>query len=258
VGECRLMQTELLSVRVDPTRRQEVIGHIVEWSGQSTGRAVYACNVHMLTEAAWNPRFAGVLRDADLVVPDGMPLVWLLRAMGASYAERVCGPQLMLDVCEECARRRIPVALIGSTRTVMGKLTVELVRRFPALRIVCTMTPVLTPDGAERNPILSAVNQAGARVVFVAFGCPKQEEWIHAVKRHSDVVLVGVGAAFDFIAGTKPQAPVFLQKAGCEWLFRLVTEPRRLWRRYVISNTRFAVLIVRHLCTRRRSILQRQ
>jgi N-acetylglucosaminyldiphosphoundecaprenol N-acetyl-beta-D-mannosaminyltransferase len=257
-ARARLIQTKLLSIRVDPATREQVIRHIVEWSGQSTGRAVYACNVHMLTEAAWTPDFAAVLRDADLVVPDGMPLVWLFRVMGTSDVERVRGPQLMLDACDQCAARSIPIGLVGSTAAVMERLRAELAARFPGLRIACAITPPVTADATGCQPVLRAIGESGARVVFIALGCPKQEQWIHSVKEETSAVLIGVGAAFDFIAGTKPQAPAFVQKVGCEWLFRLATEPRRLWRRYLISNARFALLIARHLWARPGSIVQRQ
>jgi N-acetylglucosaminyldiphosphoundecaprenol N-acetyl-beta-D-mannosaminyltransferase len=248
----------LLGVRVDVSTCRSATEKIVKWSAQSHGYAIFACNVHMLTEAAWDAEFGAVLREADLVVPDGMPLVWLFRATGATHAERVYGPQLMLDVCEHCAVSQTPIALIGSTESVMRGLMVELTRRFPTLKVVCALTPTISADGAESEEALRAIGVSGARVVFVAFGCPKQEKWIHSVKDKTSAVMIGVGAAFDFIAGTKLQAPGFIQAAGCEWLFRLVTEPRRLWRRYLVSNARFAFLIARHLWAGPRTIVQRQ
>jgi N-acetylglucosaminyldiphosphoundecaprenol N-acetyl-beta-D-mannosaminyltransferase len=166
-------------------------------------------------------------------VPDGTPLVWTLRALGVRNAERVYGPDLAIEVCREAASAGISVALYGSTQATVNRLAQVLPRLAPGLQIACAIAPPfrsLTP--AEDAAHMDEIAASGAGIVLVGLGCPRQERWCDEHRGRLPAVLIGVGAAFDFHAGTVPQAPPALQRVGLEWAFRLAVEPRRLWRRY--------------------------
>jgi N-acetylglucosaminyldiphosphoundecaprenol N-acetyl-beta-D-mannosaminyltransferase len=179
---------------------------------------------------------------ADLVVPDGQPLVWALRALGRRLPGRVYGPDLMLRHCERAARQGTRIFLYGGrNQGALVQLTLNLRRKFPGLRVVGGISPPFRDlDDAELDDVATEINRSGADVVWVGIGVPKQEKWMAAMRdRLHAPVLVGVGAAFDFHAGLVPQAPSWMQAAGLEWAFRLAQEPRRLWRRYLRYNPRF-------------------
>ena len=193
---------------------------------------------------------------ADLVVPDGQPLVWALRALGHRLPGRVYGPDLMLRHCARAARDGTRVFLYGGrNQGALVQLTLNLRRRFPGLRVVGGISPPFRDlDDAELDELAAQINRSGAEVVWVGIGVPKQEKWMAAMRdRLHAPVLVGVGAAFDFHAGLVPQAPSWMQSAGLEWAFRLVQEPRRLWRRYLRYNPRFVAGFAAQLVGRGRA-----
>lgn len=198
----------------------------------------------MVMETIDDEEFREVINRADIVTPDGMPLVWMLRKLGLR-ATRVYGPDLMLALCAAAADKGVAIGLYGSTPVVLGKLGARLHAAYPGLRVAYLHAPSFTRD--EGDTEIPRIKKAGVQLLFVALGCPRQERWIGRYHRDSQTVMVGVGAAFDFLAGVKPQAPSILQRAGLEWAFRLLSEPRRLWRRYAIHNPRFAVKAVRQL-----------
>lgn len=236
----------IIDVRVDVTSYADAVTMIGHWSSRGESRYVCVCNVHMVMEAHDDPSFQQVVLGADLVTPDGMPLVWALRLMGVRRATRVYGPDLMLELCAMAARDGVPVGLHGGESAVLARLAERLADRFPGLQIVYAEAPPFGPDPDEKARV-ERINASAARILFVALGCPKQERWMARHRGRIPAVMVGVGAAFDFIAGTKPQAPRPLQSAGLEWAFRMATEPRRLWRRYIIHNPRYVLLLVRQL-----------
>jgi N-acetylglucosaminyldiphosphoundecaprenol N-acetyl-beta-D-mannosaminyltransferase len=197
----------------------------------------------MVMEAYDDPGFRRVVNAADLVTPDGMPLVWGLRLLGMHGQDRVYGPELTLRVLAATEAAGVPVGFYGSAPEVLTRLLERVRRVYPRLEIAYAESPPfrsLSPK--EDAEVVRKVNESGTRVLFVGLGCPKQERWMAAHRGRVRAVMLGVGAAFDFLAGTKPQAPRWMQNMGLEWLFRLLTEPRRLWRRYLIHNPRFALL----------------
>ena len=231
----------LLGVRVDVVDYLEAADAIFAMAGAGGGMACIA-NVHTVMEAWDDPGFSALVNDAELVTPDGVPLVWSLRALGARDATRVYGPSLTPIVCEQAARHGVPVGFYGGSPGVLELLTQRLTSRFPGLAIAFAHSPPYSDAPARVDErVVSAIEESGARVLFVGLGCPKQERWMAAHREHLSCALVGVGAAFDFIAGVKAQAPAWIQRAGLEWLFRLACEPRRLFRRYAVHNPRFAL-----------------
>jgi N-acetylglucosaminyldiphosphoundecaprenol N-acetyl-beta-D-mannosaminyltransferase len=245
----RLDSRRVVSVRVDASSYDSASHQVTDWAEARESRYVCVCNVHMVMEAHDDPTFQTVVNKADLVVPDGMPLVWALRWLGVSGASRVYGPHLMLRILERAQTKGIPVGLHGGDPETLEALVHVLEARFPELSVPYRRTPPFGPASFSKE-VVREVQAAGARILFVALGCPKQERWMHLHRGALPAVMVGVGAAFDFIAGRKRQAPAFLQRAGLEWTFRLATEPRRLWRRYALHNPRFVALMARELMVR--------
>jgi N-acetylglucosaminyldiphosphoundecaprenol N-acetyl-beta-D-mannosaminyltransferase len=222
------------------------------------GERGYVCvsNVHALMAAEEDPELRAALHDSSLNVPDGMPLVWALNLLGHSLRDRVYGPELMARACARAASSGRRIYLYGGrNQGALVQLALNLRTRFPGIRIVGGYSPphrALTAD--EEASVVEEINHSGAEIVWVGIGVPKQEKWMAAMRdRLQAPVLVGVGAAFDFHAGLIPQAPSFLQDIGLEWAYRLVQEPRRLWRRYLRYNPRFVTAFARQLITHRRT-----
>ncbi|WP_316959456.1 WecB/TagA/CpsF family glycosyltransferase [Streptomyces sp. TRM68367] len=207
------------------------------------GSDVHLCNAYTLALADRDTELQSVLRSASLNLPDGQSVVWASRLLHRSTAlpgTRVYGPDLLLDVFALSQNTDLRHYLLGSTPDVLDALHRELRRRYPRTRITGTCSPPFRPLSAqELRQQAEDIRAAGADIVWVGLGTPKQDRWAADLCAELPVVAVAVGAAFDFIAGTKRQAPTWMQHNGLEWLFRLGCEPRRLWRRYVFGNARF-------------------
>jgi N-acetylglucosaminyldiphosphoundecaprenol N-acetyl-beta-D-mannosaminyltransferase len=235
----------IIGLGVDRTNYQSAVQGILDWALRGESRYVCVANVHMVMEAYDDAEFRQIVNAADLVTPDGMPLVWVMRLQGLRQQERVYGPALTQFVLEAANREGIPVGFYGSTPQTLEKLKRNVQERYPSLKIAYLYAPPFRPLTTEEDEeVVRAINDSGTRILFVGLGCPKQERWMAAHKGRVQAVMLGVGAAFDFLAGVKPQAPHWMQRAGLEWLFRLLTEPRRLWRRYLINNPRFVLLVL--------------
>ena len=238
----------ILKCMINVTSYEDACCRIVEWARIGSSRYVCAANVHMVMEAHDSAQFRHVINAADLVTPDGMPLVWGLRLLGVRRQERVCGPHLTLHLLDRAAQEGIPVGFYGGGPEVLDKLVRVARGRFPGIRIAYAYSPPFRPMTREEDAtVVEEINASGVRILFVALGCPKQEQWMHHHKDRLQAVQIGVGAAFDFIAGTKRQAPSWMMHIGLEWLFRLMTEPRRLAGRYVRHNPRFLFLFAGQL-----------
>lgn len=238
----------ILGMRVDATSYAQATEQVVTWAKAGESRYVCVANVHMVMEAYDHPDFRALVNAADLVTPDGMPLVWMLRRLGVKDQERVYGPELTLRIAQAAAEEGIPIGLYGGTPQANEGLAQNLYERFPTLRIAYRYSPPFRPlSPEEETEVVEAINASGTRILFVGLGCPKQERWMAEHKDRVKAVMLGVGAAFDIHGGQKPQAPVWMQRAGLEWLFRLLNEPRRLWRRYLYHNPRFIILAIRQL-----------
>ena len=228
-----------------------VCQEILRLARRGDGGLVCVANVHMLVEARRDGALRQVLERAALVVSDGMPLVWRLRRQGFAEARQVRGPDLMVRLCEGAAANGLPVYFYGGDQASMDGLVEALRRRLPALRIAGAEVPPMLAREPEFDPTTAErMRRSGARLVFVGLGCPKQEFWMHAHRAHLDAILVGVGQAFGIAAGTVPEAPIWMRRSGLEWLFRLASEPRRLWRRYLITNTLFGAFLLGETASR--------
>jgi N-acetylglucosaminyldiphosphoundecaprenol N-acetyl-beta-D-mannosaminyltransferase len=232
------------------TSYEEVIAAIVERS-PDRALSVAVCNVHSVMSARRDPRLRAALVDSDIATPDGMPLVWALRWTVRPDQQRVYGPELMRRALTSTTLNHY---LYGATPETLEALITRIADIAPNARIAGQYSPpfrALTEE--ESASIEDVIRQSGADVVWVGLGMPKQELWMADVRdRLPGFALVGVGAAFDFLAGTKRQAPSWMQRAGLEWLFRLIQEPRRLWRRYLWNNPAFMLLLARQVLFDRR------
>ncbi len=210
---------------------------------------VAVCNVHSVMTARSDPAVAYALRTADIATPDGMPLVWALRRLARRDQARVYGPDLMRAAMPYGVERGWRHFLYGSTPETLARLRAACERIAPGVTIAGMYAPPFRPQTvAEEEAVLAEIRSCQPDLVWVGLGMPKQELWMARVApRVPGMALLGVGAAFDFLAGVVPQAPPVLQRAGLEWAFRLIQEPRRLWRRYLVNNPRYLILLAQQL-----------
>ena len=201
-------------------------------------------NVHAVMEARRDPELRTALDGADISTADGMPIAWALRSMGNPDQARVNGVKVVTTMLDSGRVRGWRHYFFGSTEATLADLQAAVKEQFDGVEVAGTMSPPFRELSAdEEDSIAAEIMATNPDFVWVGLGMPKQEKWMHNNRRrYPGVVLVGVGAAFDFIAGTKPEAPRWMQQAGLEWLFRLISEPRRLWRRYVFNNPGYLAL----------------
>lgn len=230
----------ILGMRVDVTTYGESVRQIVSWAKGADYGYVCLANVHMTMETYDAEEFRNVVNGARLVTPDGTPLVWMLRLLGAPLKDRVYGPELTVRLCQAASEAGISVGFYGGTESSVITLVNRFRTRFPGLKVGYAYAPPFRPlTPAEDDEVVRAINASGIRLLFVGLGCPKQEYWMAAHSKKVQAVMLGVGAAFDFHSGRTRQAPNWIQRTGMEWLFRLMMEPRRLWKRYLKHNPRF-------------------
>lgn len=222
----------------------EVRTLLTEWIRAAESRYVCLCNVHSAVLAESDQDYARVLADADLVLPDGMPVAWVLRHRGYPAQPRIGGPDLMWACCEDMSANGHGLFLYGSSQQTLDRLVHNLQSSFPALKIAGALSPPFHElNEREESEITRQINESGASAVFVALGCPRQEAWMSRHRRDINAVLFGFGAAFDFHAGTVKRAPHWMQESGLEWLHRFFSEPGRLWKRYLVTNSRFIISV---------------
>lgn len=232
----------ILGVNVAASSYDQVVQNSLLWAQQGQSRAQIFANVHVVMEAVDNPAYLEGLNRADMVNPDGMPLVWALRALGLRRAQRVYGPDTMIAILAAADKTGTPVGFYGSTQAVLDALLAAARLRYPHLNVVFVESPpfrALSPQ--EDAATVERMNASGVRLLCVGLGCPKQETWIMEHVGRVNAVMFAIGAGFDFLAGTKPQAPRWMMRSGLEWVFRFATEPRRLAKRYLKHNPRFVV-----------------
>ncbi len=233
----------VLKLRVDVTNYQDASERIVCWAAAREHGFVSACSVHGVMESFDNKEYLRVINSSRLNTPDGMPVVWALRLLGEKAATRVYGPDLMLHICEKAAKAGVSIALYGGTQESLYALQKNLREKYSDLSIVCAISPPFRPlSEQEDSAYTRQLRESGAGIIFVGIGCPRQDYWMEKHEHLFDAIQVGVGAAFDFHAGRTKQAPAWIQPLGLEWLFRFITEPKRLWKRYLNIVPRFAVL----------------
>ena len=237
----------VLGIGISTTSYDEVTAVCRDWierrrsaRGETRGRYICVTSVHGIMTAVFDPSFRRELNSADMATPDGMPVVWALRSFGCRGQRRVYGPDLMLALCHQAAELGHRIFLYGSRPQTLEHLERRLLRRFPKLVIGGSYSPPFRAlTCAEDREITTRIIAADADLIFIGLSTPRQERWMAAHRARIPGVMVGVGAAFDFHAGQLKQAPPWMQQHGLEWLFRLLMEPRRLWKRYLLITPLF-------------------
>ena len=240
----------VIGSRVAALSFQSQIDIIVNWASARQSRFVCVANTHMLIEAHRKLAFWSILQSADLVTPDGMPLVWMMKLMGVRCPERVAGMDIFLTLCHQALQQNSSVFFVGSQAKILGRMQCRLEREFPGLK-VAGMEPLPFGDTApeESAALIQQINESGANIVFVSLGCPKQEYWMAKHKNKIDAVMIGLGGVFPIYAGIQKHAPKIFRKSGLEWLYRLSQEPRRLWKRYSSTIPIFVWLALKQIYT---------
>jgi N-acetylglucosaminyldiphosphoundecaprenol N-acetyl-beta-D-mannosaminyltransferase len=235
------------SVRIDAHTLDSAVDVLLTRPSQQVGRSVHLCNAYTMSLARRDFEMANQLNEADVNLPDGMPLIWIGRWLGFKHlVGRVYGPDLMLATMDRGRAKGVSHFLYGSTNEVLETLEIELRRRFPGLRIVGRESPPFCDlTGEEEVALLQSLSELKPDIVWVALGTPKQDAFVYEFSLRSSAAFVAVGAAFDFISGEKSQAPVWMRERGLEWIFRLAHEPRRLASRYLVHNFRFVAAVIR-------------
>ncbi len=259
----------VLQAPIDVITWDGALSQFNSWAANHESRYVCICNVHSVVTALQDVEFGRVVREADMATPDGAPVAWMMRKLGHEGQQRINGPDLMWRYCELSQKldSRLRgndgprdshfkndggIFLYGSSDETLGILKAKLLEAFPNLKIAGSISPPFRKLTAEEDAaIVAQINASGAGTVWVSLGCPKQELWMAAHRGRINAVMVGVGAAFDYHAGTIKRAPKWMQDNGLEWFYRLVSEPRRLWQRYLVTNTLFVLGAVRQLMTRK-------
>ena len=249
------LTVDVNGVRVDSISRSDAVDRLIQQSAQrSAGRYVCLLNAHLVGEATRNAELEEALRRSYLNLADGVPVAWLSRLLGSNMTSNIRGADLMADLCHQGVEHSLRHVLYGSTPIVLERLREQLKERFPGILICDAISPPfreLTQDEQEETHL--RINTSNPDILWIGLGAPKQEIWAlrHASKT-SAAVTIAVGAAFDFHAQTKQQAPRWMQRWGLEWFYRLCQEPVRLTPRYVIGNFRFLVVAARCLLLQRR------
>lgn len=241
----------ILNVPIDVLRFDEAVDTVLGWLAEPASRTAHFCNAHLTVTAHDSRGLLETLRKGDLNATDGMPLVWMARRLG-TFGDRVAGPDLMRAVMDRGRPAAATHYLYGGGPGVAAALQRRLESELPGLRIVGASFPPFRPLAlAELDADLQGIQATGPDFVWVGLGAPKQEYWVEEARGRLQVAgILAVGAAFDFHSGLKRRAPRWMQRSGTEWLFRLASEPRRLWRRYAVTNSRFLLLAARQLVGR--------
>ncbi|MFS0758499.1 WecB/TagA/CpsF family glycosyltransferase [Noviherbaspirillum sp. 1P10PC] len=244
----------VLSVPIDVLDWSAALSRIAQWAAHRQSRYVCICNVHSVVTAARHSGFRQIVQQADMAAPDGAPVAAMLRATGYAGQQRINGPDLMWKYCERAAAVGESIYLLGGKPATLAALHARLLEAFPGLIIAGSWSPpfrALTPE--EDHAIVDRINASGAATIWVGLGCPKQERWMAEHRGRICAVMIGVGAAFDYHAGSLRRAPRWIQACGFEWLYRLAAEPRRLWKRYLVTNSLFIAWAAWQLLSRRLS-----
>lgn len=248
----RSQRVSVISLDLSVGAYDQLLDCIIQDAHQRTPRSVCFANVHMVMEARRSPAIAEAVNGADWVVPDGVPLLWAMRGLHKLHQERIAGMDATSSLLSRAATEGISVFFFGSTPDVLEQVQRRCAEMYPSLQIAGMVSPPFRPATPEEDKAaIDTITASGAGLVFVALGCPKQEIWMARMRGRIPAVLLGVGGALPVLAGQQARAPHWIQRAGAEWLFRLVQEPRRLFKRYALTNSLYVYCILQHLVKQR-------
>lgn len=244
-------QSQVLGVPVDLVDWDTAVERILGWAQGRESRYVSICDAHSIVRASREHAHGKHIREADMVTPDGWPVAWMLRRTAAPTQQRIDGPDLMWRLLAKAEAMGLRVFFYGTTPATLNALEIRLSRDFPGLQVAGRHAPPFrslspTEDALE----VAMINASGAHLVMTGLGCPKEDRWMNEHRGRIQAVTLGIGAGIDYWAGGLRRAPYWMREHGLEWSFRLLCEPRRLWRRYLVYNSRFilgaAVQLWRH------------
>lgn len=245
-------RVRVVSLDADVCDHASAVLHVAALAHAGEGAYVCFGTVHMIMESHDSPEFGAKVNAADLIVPDGMPLVWMHRLRGRKNAARVRANDLMILLCEYAEKHGLRVGFYGGKQEVIDGIITRAEKDFPSLNIAYAYSPPFRPlTDDEDAEITAKITASETQILFMGLGCPKQENWMAEHKPRLKCVMLGVGASFDFYAGNVKESPEWLGRLGLEWLYRLTQEPKRLWKRYLILNPRFMWLVLRQLLVRK-------
>lgn len=241
------MVTQLLkNFPVSIAKYSQFIDHIIKIADKRKSAMVCVANVHMFVEAQQSKDFLNIVNNADLVTPDGKPLTWALRILYGIKQDRVAGMDLLPDLLKRMEEQNLSVYFYGGTQQMLDTTKLFVQQKYPNLKVAGSFSPPFrTITKEEEVQIISNINHSEPHVVFVILGCPKQEKWMYAAKEKIHAVMIGVGGALPVMVGLQKRAPLWMQNAGLEWLYRLIQEPGRLFKRYAITNSIFIWVILK-------------
>lgn len=239
-------KVNLLGIDISTGTYKQFLREILD--GANSQESKYACvaNVHMLVEAHTEPDFAKVVRNANIIAPDGQPLAWALRLLYGIKQERIAGMDLLPDLLQQAEKHKVPVYFYGGHEDLLEKTKDHIHTNYPSLPVAGLSSPPFRPlTRKEDLDTITEINGSGARLVFVALGCPKQEKWMARMQGQINAAMIGIGGALPVMLGDKTRAPLWMQQSGLEWLYRMGQEPKRLFGRYAITNTKFLLLLLK-------------
>lgn len=240
---------DVLHCKIDVLTWLDAESRIMRWARARQSKRVSICNVHSVVTAVSDLELRRAINESDMATPDGMPVAWLIANTNHIKQERINGPDLVVRLCRLCEIEGVSIGFYGSSPETLERLNLVLRDRFPRLEIACMIAPPMIADPTvpvEKD--LRGLSESGAQIIFIGLGCPKQEKWMRAQALHLNAVSIGVGAAFDYIAGNIKRPPRWMQNSGLEWLGRLLSEPRRLWRRYLVTNSLYLMYVLMRKC----------
>jgi N-acetylglucosaminyldiphosphoundecaprenol N-acetyl-beta-D-mannosaminyltransferase len=239
-----LAKERILAIDVSQGKHAEFVKSILDLGRRKKSSYVCVANVHMLVEAHWSKSFQQVVNEADIVTPDGMPLAKSFKTLYGIEQERVDGMSLLPLLLSKAVEENLAVYFYGSSTQIIEHTKAFINKDYPSLNVVGMYSPpfrYLTE--AEENAVIDRIANSGSNIVFVALGCPKQEQWMAEMKGRIPAVMVGIGGALPVLIGLQKRAPQWMQKNSLEWFYRFMQEPRRLFKRYLITNTTFLYLL---------------
>jgi N-acetylglucosaminyldiphosphoundecaprenol N-acetyl-beta-D-mannosaminyltransferase len=243
-----LEKRKILQTDITHGSYETILAEILDLGRSREPCYICVADVHMVVEAFWDKSFNHVVNSSVITTPDGKPLSVFMNLLYDTRQERVAGPDLMIDILRKASEESLLIYFYGSTWEVLNAISDRLKREYPSLKIAGMISPPFRPLTEEEDEeIIKTINQSGANLVLVALGCPKQEKWMYEHQGKIKATMVGVGAAFPFLAGQLKRAPKWIRDFCLEWAFRLMMEPRRLFKRYFVTNTVFLLMITRQL-----------
>jgi len=238
----------LLDFPISTGSYEQLLSQLIRMAQTGKSAVVCVANVHMFVEAHRNRDFKEIMNGADIVTTDGKPLTWGLKILYGIKQDRVAGMDLMPDLLSQLCDDKLSVFFYGGTQEMLARTKDFCNEKFPALNVAGMYSPPFRKLTAEEDQdVVDMINRSGASIVWVALGCPKQERWMISMKGRINALMIGIGGALPVMVGMQKRAPLWMQNAGLEWLYRLCQEPKRLFKRYAVTNSMFILLLAKAL-----------